>query len=70
MKITKCDRCGKIFEKNKPIKQEYNYTIKRGIVDIISSAAVGVDLCDDCRENLLIWLGVKAPQSIYDIYQR
>ena len=48
------------FEKNKPIKG-YKYTIINH-----SMPDVEVDLCDKCREQFLIWLGVKDPQSIYD----
>lgn len=55
MKTIRCDKCGKVFEKNKPMKG-YNYTIvKHNLPD------VEVDLCDECRENFLIWLGVKDP---------
>ena len=60
MKTITCDRCGMTFEKNKPIKG-YKYTIINH-----SMPDVEVDLCDKCREQFLIWLGVKDPQSIYD----
>lgn len=61
MKTIRCDKCGKIFEENKPIR-DYTYTIKNDRKD------VDVDLCDECREKFLIWLGVKNPQNIYDEY--
>lgn len=58
MKTITCDRCGKVFEKNKPISK-YNYTIIKH-----NKPNVEVDLCDECRERFLIWLGVKTEVKI------
>lgn len=50
MKTITCDRCGKTFEKNKPI-EKYSYTITRQCPQ-----EVKIDLCDECRKDFLKWL--------------
>lgn len=59
MKTIRCDRCGTVFEKNKPM-EKYNYTIiKHKMPD------VEVDLCDECRKDFLKWLNKPKESNPY-----
>ena len=55
----KCDRCGKLYEayngvEYKKFRQKFDWVEIRGG---ISERRRGFDLCKDCMQDLIDWLG-------------
>lgn len=48
MKVKKCDRCGRIYEKNSIKTEGDTYALGVAIFDHHGHMAVTHDLCDDC----------------------
>lgn len=58
MNAFKCDRCGKFFERIKPVSEDgacgiYDYTITKWPV---SSRPITFDLCDECKTKLVFFI--------------
>lgn len=67
MDVKKCDRCGRIFERNKEGAYE-GFKIMRfkyDIYTIVENADLKADLCEICSEGFDKWLaGDDAPATV------
>lgn len=51
----RCDRCGRFYEIDSNSKEEYEYRVKAGRLDI--------DLCTKCAQELQDWMKNKNEQA-------
>lgn len=54
----RCDRCGRFYEIDPNLKEEYEYRVKAGRSDI--------DLCTKCAKELQDWMKTKNEQAEKD----
>ncbi len=57
MRVTKCDRCGKIYDESIPDDYENkSWRFKLSYDTHPYPETIMIDLCDDCKESLYAWL--------------
>ena len=69
MDVKKCDRCGRIFERNKEGTYE-GFKIMRFKYDVyllVENADIKADLCEKCSKNLDEWLAAAVAPATENI---